>query len=148
MQPAMDATPADLPVAQADPSALSNENSPEQAVTVVRDYYAAINARDYPRAYQLWANAGAASRQSLQQFATGFAATTAVSVNIGSPGMEDAGAGQRYIRIPVDLHATQADGSVQHFNGDYVLHRTVVDGATAGQHDWRIQSADLRLVQP
>ncbi len=124
------------------------EPTAADAVSLVRDYYAAINARDYARAHRLWANDGAASGQTALQFASGFARTQGVSVEVGAPGAEDAGAGQRYLEVPVSLSATQADGSVKRYAGRYVLHRTVVDGATPDQRTWRIQSADLREVQP
>lgn len=124
------------------------EPTAADAVTLLRDYYAAINARDYARAHGLWANNGAASGQTTLQFAGGFARTQGVSVEVGAPGVEDAGAGQRYIEVPVSLSATQLDGSIRRYAGRYVLHRTVVDGASAEQRAWRIRSADLREVQP
>jgi hypothetical protein len=128
------------------PDAGAAEPIAADAVALVRDYYAAINARDYARAYALWSDGGQASGQTPQQFADGFAGTQAVSAEIGAPGRQDAGAGQRYIEVPVALRATQADGSVRRFAGSYVLHRTVVDGASAEQRGWRIRSADLREV--
>jgi hypothetical protein len=123
------------------------EPTSADAVSVVRDYYTAINARDYGRAHALWSGNGSASGQSPQQFAAGFAQTQSVSVEVGAPGREDAGAGQRYLEVPVSVRATQADGSVRRYAGSYVLQRTVVDGATAEQRSWRIRSADLREVQ-
>ena len=124
------------------------EPTAADAVALVRDYYAAINARQFPRAYALWSDGGQASGQTPQQFAAGFAGTREVSVEAGAPGRQDAGAGQRYIEVPVAIRATQADGSVRRFAGSYVLHRTVVDGASAEQRSWRIRSADLREVAP
>jgi hypothetical protein len=124
------------------------EPGPGDAVQLVRDYYAAIAARDYDRAYALWSQQGAASGQGPQQFANGFADTSEVSVQIGTPGAEDAGAGQRYIEIPVTVTAIHADGSRHSYAGSYALHRTVVDGASAEQRAWRISSARLREVTP
>ncbi|MFT3898147.1 MAG: hypothetical protein QM719_10720 [Thermomonas sp.] len=124
------------------------EPGPDDAVQLVRDYYAAIDARDYGRAWHLWSENGAASNQSAQQFANGFADTTDVGVEIGTPGDEDAGAGQRYIEIPVTVTATHADGSRHRYAGSYTLHRTVVDGASADERAWRISSAKLREVAP
>jgi len=120
---------ADASSAQAEPGA-------EAAVAVLRDYYAAINARDFARAYALWRQ----NPQTPAQFADGFAGTTGVSVEIGAPGPVDAGAGQRYIEIPVRLDATQADGRIDRYAGRYVLHRSVVEG---GNPDWRIERATL-----
>lgn len=118
------------------------------AVGLVRDYYASINARDYAGAHRLWADNGAASGQSTLQFAGGFENTQGVSVEVGAPGAEDAGAGQRFIEVPVSVSATQADGTTKRFAGRYVLHRSVADGASAEQRAWRIRSADLREVSP
>ena len=118
----------------------------DAAVAVVRAYYAAINARDYATAYAQWRDGGGASGQSAQQFADGFASTQGVSVQIGTPGAIDAGAGQRHIEIPVTVESHQADGSIRRYAGSYVLGLTVVDGATPEQRSWHIASANLREV--
>ena len=65
-------------------------------------------------------------------------------VDIGPPGQVDAGAGSRFIEVPVTLRAQQADGAFRHYEGRYVLRRAVADGASAAQRAWRIASADLR----
>lgn len=124
------------------------EPTVQDAVAVVRDYYAAINRRDFARAYALWSDGGRASGQSAQQFAEGFNDTQGVSVEIMAPGQVDAAAGSRYVEVPVALTATHADGRQQRFVGAYTLRRAVVDGATAEQRAWRIGTADLREVAP
>ena len=124
------------------------EPTAQDAIAVVREYYASIDSRSYARAYALWSDGGRASKQTPQQFADGFAQTTHVEVAIGEPGNEDAGAGQRYLQLPVTVTATRADGSVHRYAGQYTLHRTVVDGASAEQRAWRIDSADLRELTP
>jgi hypothetical protein len=130
------------------PAAAAGEPTAQDAVAVIRDYYASIESRSYARAYALWSDGGRASKQTPQQFSDGFSATTHVEASIGEPGNEDAGAGQRYLQIPVAIAATRSDGSVHRYAGQYTLHRTVVDGATAEQRAWRIASADLREVKP
>ena len=132
------------------PSSPGNEGepTPADAVGLVRDYYAAINGGNFARAHALWSDGGSASGQSLQQFANGFTETTGVSVQIGEPGPVDAGAGSRHIEVPVAIDAKQRDGSMRQFVGAYVLRRTVVDGASTEQRQWRIASADLREVRP
>ena len=127
---------------------MEGEPTPGDAVALVRDYYAAINGGNFARAHALWSDGGNASGQSLQQFANGFTETTGVSVQIGEPGPVDAGAGSRHIEVPVAIDAKQRDGSMRQFVGAYVLRRTVVDGASAEQRQWRIASADLREVRP
>jgi hypothetical protein len=134
---------------EGDPAvAMPEEPTPEDAVAVVRDYYAAINGGNFARAYALWSDGGRASGQSPQQFADGFADTTGVSVEIMAPGRVDAAAGSRYIEVPVALTANQRDGSQRKYVGAYVLRRAVVDGATPEQRAWRITSADIREVRP
>jgi hypothetical protein len=129
------------------PPALPAEPTPQDAVAAVRDYYAAIDARQYARAYALWSGGGNASGQTPQQFAGGFADTVQVAVETQAPGRVDAAAGSRYIEVPVAIRATHADGSVHRYVGAYVLRRAVVDGASAEQRAWRIASADLREVK-
>jgi hypothetical protein len=124
------------------------EPTPQDAVAVIGDYYASIDARSYARAYAMWSDGGRASGQTPQQFAGGYAHTAHVAVATGTPGDEDAGAGQRYLQVPVTITATQDDGSVRRYAGSFTLHRTVVDGASAEQRAWRIASADLRVVTP
>jgi len=139
--------PAAVDAAAAAP-APAGEPSAEDAVAVVRDYYGAINAHRYERAYALWSDSGRASGQDAQQFANGFAQTAGVSVELAPPGRVDAGAGQRHVEVPVSITATQRDGSQRRFVGAYTLRRTVVDGASAEQRAWRIASADIRELKP
>ncbi len=139
--PSGDVAPPGLPTP-------ADEPTPQDAVAVVRNYYAAINAHDYARAWASWSDGGRASGQTPQQFADGFANTATVTVQPDAPGRVDAAAGSRYIEVPVTITATQRDGSVRHYAGAYTLRRAVVDGATADQRAWRIASANLREVKP
>ena len=131
--------PDDLPLPPGEPT-------PHDAVAVVRDYYASIDARDYAHAYVLWSDGGRSSGKTVQQFADGFADTASVSVQVDPPGRIDAAAGSRYIKVPVTITATQRDGSAKRYLGTYTLRRAVVDGATTEQRAWRITSADLSEV--
>ena len=124
------------------------EPAAQEAINVVRDYYAAINAQNYAQAYALWSDGGRATNQSPQQFADGFARTNGVSVEVMAPGRVDAAAGSRYIEVPVTLTTTLDDGSQRRHVGMYTLRRTVLDGASPNQRAWRIASAELRVVQP
>jgi hypothetical protein len=113
------------------------------AADVIRRYYAAINARDFRRAYTLWSGGGAASRQTLDEFSAGFARTARVRVEVGKPGRVDPAAGSRYVEIPVVVRAVTDSGDEQQFKGPYVLRRGVVDGASADERRWQIYSANL-----
>lgn len=118
------------------------------AKALVRGYYAAIQAGEYEKAYRLWSGEGEASGKSLEEFRKGFADTKSVEVTIGKPSEIEGAAGSRYITIPVEIHAVTQSGAPQHFNGEYVLRRSVVDGATEEQRAWRIYSAKVREVAP
>lgn len=124
------------------------EPLPADAAALVRDYYAAIAARDYPRAYAAWSDGGRSSGQTLEAFIAGFAGTTGVEASVGDPGPVEAAAGSRYVEVPVTVNARLSDGSVRRFAGRYTLRRAVVDGASAEQRAWRIDSADLREAAP
>jgi hypothetical protein len=118
-------------------------DSPESAVSVLRAYYAAIARGNYSRAFVLWADSGAASGQTLDEFQRGYAETASVDVGIGLPGQIEGAAGSRYIGIPVELRARRVDGGEQCFRGSYTLRLSVVPGAIPEQRAWRIYSADL-----
>ncbi|MGH8082991.1 MAG: hypothetical protein ACREP7_20605 [Lysobacter sp.] len=133
---------------EANPAATATEPTAEDAAAVIRDYYASINGKNFEHAYAQWSDGGRASGQDPQQFANGFAQTAGVSVEVMPPGRVDAGAGQRYVEIPVAITATQRDGSQRKYIGGYTLRRTVVDGASAEQRAWHIASADIREVKP
>jgi hypothetical protein len=117
-----------------------------RATAVVRDYYAAIDARRYRDAYVLWASGGAASGKSFEAFRDGFTQTDSVAVSLGAPGPIEGAAGSRYLDVPVEIAALQTDGTRQRFAGTYTLRRSVVDGATPEQRSWRIHSAQIRRV--
>lgn len=138
-------SPADEPPP---PEVPAGEPTAEDAAAVVRRYYGAIDAGQYGQAYHLWAGEGRSSGQSAASFAGGFAGTSGVDVRTGAPGRVDAAAGSRYVRIPVTIEAMHDDGSRHRYEGSYTLRRAVVDGASAAQRDWRIESADLREVSP
>ena len=135
-----------VPAATTTSPATGAEPSAQDAVAVVRDYYAAIEQHDYARAWALWSDGGRSSGQTAQQFADGFAGTAHVVVQPGAPGRLDAAAGSRYVEVPVAIEAAQHDGSVRRYAGSYTLRRAVVDGASAEQRAWRIASADLHEV--
>ncbi|MFW2831093.1 hypothetical protein [Sphingomonas sp. ID0503] len=119
--------------------------SAEAAADVVRRYYSALNARDYDTAWLQWGENGQPG-QTFDRFKAGFAKTAAVRVTIGTLSPGDAGAGSVYQPVPVTIDATLANGTRQHFTGEYILRRVNdVDGATAAQRRWHIVSAKLKL---
>lgn len=131
-----------------EPQAFSGEATAQEAVAVVSEYYAALDNGDFAQAYRLWSHDGAASGQSLQQFADSFGGAASRRVELMTPGRIDAAAGSRYIEVPLAIEETGRDGRVHRYAGAYTLRRAVVDGASPEQRAWRISSADLREVRP
>lgn len=110
----------------------------------VRRYYSAINSRAYRDAYVLWSQSGKASGKSEPDFAAGFAKTQSVNISVGDSVSIEGAAGSQYATVPVVVDATTIDGKHQHFVGTYTLRRSMVDGATPEQRQWRIYSATLK----
>ncbi len=142
--------PAPAPAASPTPTPSSSEptsidGSAEGAVDVVRTYFRLIGERRYRAAWELWDNDGAASGMSAEAFARSFDKYRDLRASVGEPGRIDAGAGQRYITVPVSLSGTLRDGRPVTMKGPVTLHRAGdVDGATERQRRWRIHQSGLR----
>jgi hypothetical protein len=150
-----DAAPAPLnPPGPGEPGGLDNDMTPvseapftpdsaQGAANVVQTYYALVEEGKYAEAYKLW-EPGAAG-MGADAFAASFAQYSEVHANVGAPGDIDAGAGQRYVTVPVQFYGRLKDRA-RPFNlrGSVTLQRTEVDGATAAQRTWHIRSADLK----
>ncbi|WP_017301152.1 hypothetical protein [Nodosilinea nodulosa] len=142
-------TPESTPASTA-PKPSGDESSllQQEAVQVIRNYYSAINRRDYSAAYALWQGDGIASQQTLEQFERGFTDTVSVAVDVGDPGPVDGAAGSLYIEIPVTVTAVTGGGTPQRFRGSYVLRRVNdVPGATPEQLQWHLYSGDVAQVR-
>jgi len=150
---------AAAPIPVSPPTNASTEPSPklsllppdakgvQAAIDVIHQYYSAINVRDYRRAYELWSGKGEASGQTFEQFRDGFSNTASVEIDTsGEPGDLEGAAGSQYATIPIRISARTKHGSGQHFAGEYVLRRSMVDGATPEQRSWRIYSAKIHEV--
>jgi len=138
--PTTEATPGE--------SGASGEPTAEDAAAILDQYFSAIGTGNYETAYKLWRNEGAASGQTYQEFVDGFQETASISWEIGNPGRIDPGAGQRYIEIPIRIVARTTTGEAQRFQGVYVLHHTAdIEGATPEQRLWRIDSAEVEVVE-
>lgn len=110
---------------------------------VIRNYYDAIGARDFRRAYLLWGDSGRQSNQTFEQFRAGFEHIASVHVRVGEPGRIEGAAGSRYVEIPVGIEAGMDSGSLERYVGSYTLRRSVVDGATDAQMRWHIYDAEI-----
>lgn len=122
--------------------------SDEAAADVVKRYYAALDARDYATAWLQWGQDGPPN-QPLEKFRQGFARTRSTHVTIGSAGEAEGAAGSLYLTVPVTVEATLDSGALQRFRGHYIVRRVNdVDGATADQLRWHIESAHLQPLPP
>src|SRR6266545_6633120 len=97
--------PTQVPQPSVVPQPTAGATQPGQAdttaaVQTVLDYYTAIEQKKFDDAYRLWANNGAASGQTLDQFKQGFANTAGVSLQLGTP---KSGAGTSAVEVPVML---------------------------------------------
>lgn len=113
---------------------------------VVVDYYAAIDAGDYAKAYALWSDNGAASGQTFEHFSGGYANTRSVHAVVGEATGEEGAAGSRYIQVPVELRAQQRDGGERRYSGRFILRAVVADGATDEQRRWHLASAEMQRI--
>ena len=129
-------------LAAAVPATSAKDASVAAAVQVVRDYYAAIQRRDYRTAHALWSNG-----RSLEAFRQGYARTAWVKLTPVPPFTAEGAAGSVYADIAVRVDAGLTDGRRQHFAGTYSLRRVNdVDGSTAAQRHWHIIGAKLKAV--
>jgi hypothetical protein len=107
------------------------------AVQVVLDYYIAIAQKQYDQAYSPWAQNGAASGQTLNEFKQDYANTAGLSVLL-----DRATASSDAVTVPITILSvlTQSDQTQQpqRFSGAYTLHQE------AG--GWRIASATITEV--
>lgn len=140
--------PAPAPTMSTPPPAASDEDGPgaKAAAALVRHYYDLIAKEDYASAWRLWDNDGAASEMTEQDFAASFAKYASHGATVGSPGRIDAGAGQRYVTVPVRISGRLKDGDRPFvMAGPVTLHRTAdIDGATQAQRHWRISASGVR----
>ena len=143
-------TPAPTTLPSASPTPSMSPLPPDAkgvqaAIDVIHEYYDAINARDYRKAYELWSGKGQASRQTFEEFRDGYLNTESVEIDTsGEPGELEGAAGSQYVKIPLRLKARTRDGKLQSFWGEYTLRRSMVDGAAPDQREWRIYSAEFK----
>jgi hypothetical protein len=140
-------TPVVSPPKEAAQASPTREDSVGDPVAVVRDYYAAIRAHDFLRAYRMWETSGQRNVRSYAQFASGFDSTETVDVKTGAAGRVEGAAGSRYVTVPVEIDSRLRNGTRQKFTGTYTLRRVVVPGASVAQRRWHLYAASIRQVQ-
>lgn len=147
LTPPAPGTPGGLPDDRTPVSEASfSSDSAQGAADIVQRYYALLGEGKYHQARALWEDDGKASGANDKGFAARFAGYSEYHANIGAPGDVDAGAGQRYVTVPVQVYARLKQGGTPDYQiGSVTLHRTAdIDGATAAQKSWHIRSIDLK----
>ncbi len=99
----------------------SSKDSVKRAVSLLEQYYADINARDFNDAYNIWGSAYHKSTSSYQ-FAKGFDYTKSVSITINSEGVTILNDGT--VRVPLTITSvnTSGLGTVTHtYQGYYII---------------------------
>jgi hypothetical protein len=121
-------------------------DSAQGAANVVQTYFALIEEGKYRKAWALWDDGGKASGMDAAAFAASFARYSEYHAQIGAPGEVDAGAGQRYVTVPVQLYGRLKAGAAPfHARGDVTLHRVGdIDGASAAQKTWHIRTISAK----
>ncbi|WP_010187530.1 hypothetical protein [Sphingomonas sp. PAMC 26605] len=143
LDPPAPGTPGGLPDDRTPVSeARFTPDSAQGAADVVQTYYALIGEQKYTQAFAL-REPGAGNAAA---FAAGFAAYSEYHAHVGAPGAIDAGAGQRYVTVPVQVYARLKRGATPVYEiGAVTLHRSGdIDGATPAQRRWRIRSIALK----
>lgn len=143
LDPPAPGTPGGLPDDRTPVSeARFTPDSAQGAADVVQRYFALIGARKYAEAFVLREPDGG----NAAAFSAGFAAYSEYHANVGAPGAIDAGAGQRYVTVPVQIYARLKRGATPVYQiGTVTLHRAGdIDGATPAQRRWRIRDIALK----
>lgn len=122
-------------------------DSAQGAANVVQTYYALIGEGRYAQARALWEPGAAGAGATAGAFAADFGRYSSYRGLVGAPGAIDAGAGQRYVTVPVQITARAKSGAVLYQIGRATLHRAGdIDGASPAQRTWRLRSIDLRTA--
>lgn len=142
--PTVAATPLPVPSPSATPAAGRQDG--EAARAVVRRYAAAIAAGRYRDARALWAGGGARSGLSAEAFADAFSKYATFDAEVGPASDVEAGAGQRYVTVPVRVTGTLKTGGPFVLEGPVILHRVAegIETANPSLHEWRIDRSELK----
>ena len=121
-------------------------DSPQGAANVVQTYYALIGEGKYRRRGSCGATREA-SGQSADAFVASFAKYSEYHANIGAPGRRRCRGGQRYVTVPVQAYARLKEAR-RLLDRRAMLTDEDIDGATAEDKEWRINSIDLKPATP
>lgn len=137
--PAADAPPPTESAAAAAPRPADSSGiraaEPER---VTSEYMMALLRRDFARAASLWVEGATEGAGDSAAFRRAHGDTTFTSYEGGVAGRIEAAAGSHYVKVPVVARGTVPDRPPLLLHGIVTLRRSMVDGATAEQRQWRI----------
>lgn len=139
-------TPGGLPKGGVVSEEKFTPDSAQGAGDVVQTYYALLGEGRYREAYALWDDDGRASGMSADAFVASFVRYSEYHAQVGAPGRVDAGAGQRYVTVPVVIYGRlKAGAAPYHASGTVTLHRVGdIDGASDAQRRWHLRDLALK----
>ena len=136
-------SPADMAPAELVPAAEKGEKG---ARNVLLFWGAALEQKQFAKAWAQFGEDGKRSGMSQQQYAESFAPYDTITVAMPNGRMEGA-AGSLYYTAPTTITGTLKSGGNYKLQGPVILRRVDdVPGATAEQLRWHIYSADLKRV--
>lgn len=122
-----------------------DEKSALGAARRLQEYCDAVATKRYGEAYAYWGEGGKRSGLTLEQFRASFAKYGAYDCHIGKPGDAEGAAGSSYITIPLQVTGVLTKGGGFVLQGPITMRRVNdVDGSTAEQRRWHIESSSLK----
>jgi hypothetical protein len=139
-------SPARLSLRAASAVSAARQRPEEMPQQIVRRYTDAITARRYAEAWLLWEGQGSASGMTQQAFASSFARYASFKATIGTPFDADAGAGQRFVTVPVTVTGMLRSGEPFRLEGPVILHKIAdgIDSDDPDAHRWRLRSSEMK----
>jgi hypothetical protein len=127
-------SPSSVPAPTTVPTAAPTQDASVAAVQALLDYYDLLTQQHYDQAYHVWAQDGAASGQTAEAFAQGFAGTAGISVLLDRASRDG-----DQVTVPITIFSVenQPDQSqqAQRFSGTYTL--------TQAADGWKIAGANI-----
>ena len=146
-QPGDPADAATPPAPHMDPNVPPppEEKSALGAARRLQAYCDAVATKRYGDAYAYWGDGGKRSGLTLAQFRDSFAKYAAYDCHLYTPGDMEGAAGSSYVTIPLKVTGALTKGGGFVLEGPITMRRVNdVDGSTAEQRRWHIESSGLK----
>ena len=122
-----------------------DEKSALGAARRLQGYCDAVATKRYGDAYAYWSDGGKSSGLTLAQFRDSFAKYAAYDCHLYTPGGMEGAAGSSYVTIPLKVTGALTKGGGFVLEGPVTMRRVNdVDGSTAEQRRWHIESSGLK----